>query len=462
MHEHLCLLSALSASCAGPFEFVSKGDRGDLARKIAMQIVTNSEEGHSLDAIQDMLEESLKLSHDQEGAAWMEEYLGWPREHAWPRLPMEFEDPYFDIALVIGRDPDDSGEHADEVLKRVDDSDEDREWWETLITIGYNAQSVMEDAAAGIRFFCWERPYQYFESWMRHSCPSLASLGGEAFAEQFHRVVDSMGFEQKYFSYVQITSTSTGPADSSREARINKKTDFTGLTSCISYGGIERTHAGSFQNEFVEARTQSTNTAAAIASGARGKDLWPAFALDFNAWMAMRPVNSKIYPMFDDLRKPSWPTVPSSSVSASTINLDSERPTHSTQFHTIPPEVLVQVLQLVSVSNVLSLLQLSRGISERVKPLLDETLWHHVHHGDLRWILPVPEVKGEVNRANEAVKGWYSNPTTLPSVFDSREFPFARFLSECVRSGSMRNRRRLWKIFKQFKVLWEAMGTTLE
>ncbi|KAJ6526656.1 hypothetical protein B0H19DRAFT_1042008 [Mycena capillaripes] len=262
---------------------------------------------------------------------------------------------------------------------------------------------------------------------MRNSCPSLASLGSEAFAEQFHRVVDS--------------NRSTSP-------RITKKTDFTGLTPCISYGGIERTHTGSFQNEFVEARTQSTNTAVAIASGARGKDLWPALALDFNAWMAMRP----------DL----WPTVPSSSVSVSTVNLDSERPMHPTRFHTIPPEVLLQVLELASVSNVLSLLQLSRGVSELVKPLLDETFWYHVHHGDLRWILPVSGVKGEVDRANEAVKGWYSNPTALASVFDSREFPFARVLSECVRSGSMQNRRRLWKIFKQFKILWEAMGTTLE
>ncbi|KAJ6526900.1 hypothetical protein DFH09DRAFT_1095094 [Mycena vulgaris] len=265
------------------------GDRGDLARKIAMEIVTNSEEGHDLDAFRDVLEDSLlKLSHDQEGAAWIEEYLGRPREHAWPRLPMEFEDPYFDIALVIGRDPDDSGEHADEVLKRVDNFDEDR-------VVGLSSCS---------------RGDPFFFAGSDHTNTSRAGCGILA-----HRLL-----------------------------RWGMKLS---------------------RNNFIR--------------------LW------------------------------------------------------------IRTEVPL----------------LLRGVSELVKPLLDETLWHHVHHGDLRWILPVPEVKAEVNRAN-AVKGWYSNPTALPFVFDSREFPFARFLLECIRSGSMRNRRRLGKIFKQFKVLWEAMGTTLE
>jgi hypothetical protein len=115
-------------------------------------------------------------------------------------------------------------------------------------------------------------------------------------------------------------------------------------------------------------------------------------------------------------------------------------------------------LQLFSVSNPSSLLQLSRGLSELVNLPFDETLWEYVNHGDLRWILPVQGIKGEVDRTNEAIKG----PTALPSVLHSREFPFARFISDCVRSGSRKNRRRLWKIFKQFIVLWGATGSIFE
>jgi hypothetical protein len=95
-----------------------------------------------------------------------------------------------------------------------------------------------------------------------------------------------------------------------------------------------------------------------------------------------------------------------------------------------------------------SLLQVSGGVSALVRLLLDEISWDHVHHGDLKWILPVPGVKDEVGRANDAAKGWYSNPAGLPCGFDSKEFPFNRFISECVRSNSMRIHRRLWKIYK--------------
>jgi hypothetical protein len=105
--------------------------------------------------------------------------------------------------------------------------------------------------------------------------------------------------------------------------------------------------------------------------------------------------------------------------------------------------VLVQISQLVSVSNPSSLLQLSCGVWGLVDPPLDKTLWDHVNHGDLRWILTVQGIKGEADRANEAIKG----PTALPSVLHSREFPFVRFISGCVRSGSRQNRRVLWKIY---------------
>ncbi|KAJ7766405.1 hypothetical protein DFH07DRAFT_1058741 [Mycena maculata] len=414
--EHLCLLSALSPRDAGPSEFEWIDDIEDTARKMAAEIVLILGEGYEAQSIQKALEESLNSSRSVEGAVWMEEYLGRPRENAWPRRPMELEDPYFDVAVVIGHDERD--EHA--VLRRVADFDWERNCWRTLIVNSEDGEETRIESTTyhGVRpgdsFFCWERPYQYFQDWMRHSCPSLPSSDHQDFIEQFFRVINS-----------------------------NRGTDddgITGLLPCISYGGIEKTHNGSYQAFFAEARTQSANTAATIAAGGRGEALWPAFALDFGAWMAMRP----------DL----WPPEPTSPSSVSTVDL--EPATHSI-LHTLPPEVLVQILPLTSLADLLSLLQSSRGVSELVHSLLDETLWHRVHHGDLRWILPVPGVKGEIERANSAVKGWYASPAGLASVFDSTEFPFARFMSECARSSSMRNRRRLWKIYEQYKVLWENM-----
>lgn len=104
------------------------------------------------------------------------------------------------------------------------------------------------------------------------------------------------------------------------------------------------------------------------------------------------------------------------------------------------------------------MLLLSSSVFEMISPRLDEILWYHVHHGDFRWILPVPRVPDEINRANTAICGWHPKPAGLACALDSREFPFSRFIPVCLQTDSMRNRHRLWKIYKQYKALWEAMG----
>ncbi|KAJ7608844.1 hypothetical protein DFH06DRAFT_1247861 [Mycena polygramma] len=127
-------------------------------------------------------------------------------------------------------------------------------------------------------------------------------------------------------------------------------------------------------------------------------------------------------------------------------------------FHALPAEVLVQMLPLLPLADLRSILLLSRAVFELVSPWLDEVLWHHVHLGDFRWILPVSRVADEIDRANTAICGWHSKPAGLACALDSREFPFSRFIPVCFKSDSMRNRHRLWKIYKQYKALWEAMG----
>jgi hypothetical protein len=65
--------------------------------------------------------------------------------------------------------------------------------------------------------------------------------------------------------------------------------------------------------------------------------------------------------------------------------------------------------------------------------------------------IPVPV---EVDRANAAVKGWYSNPMGLPSVFDSRNSR----LRGSSRSSLGRIRRGLvgaCRRYKKYKALWE-------
>ncbi|KAJ6557868.1 hypothetical protein B0H19DRAFT_1148827 [Mycena capillaripes] len=189
-------------------------------------------------------------------------------------------------------------------------------------------------------------------------------------------------------------------------------------------------------------RVGCAKTVAAIAAGRRGDDLWPALATDFGAWMMTRP----------DL----WPAKP---LDPTCHRVHIPTGEHSV-FHDLPVEILLQILPLLSLVDLSSFQLLSRGISELVTPLLDEILWHHVHHGDFGWLLPVATVGGEVSRANAAAVEWYQRPKAARRgcILDSKDFPFSRFIPECLNSNSMRNRRRLWGIFKQFRALWETMG----
>ncbi|KAJ7645904.1 hypothetical protein DFH06DRAFT_1424523 [Mycena polygramma] len=422
--DYLCVLSALSSSDAGPRYLVDGLDVeipiNETAAAMASEI-TETVEGGELDfhTIEGFIQESLTLAITLPTSynfnRWLEDYLGRRRRHGWDGDLVDLENDFFRTAVVIGPE----GEEIP--LQRAEDYHEDLEQWLTVVIDGENGEEkrvcVARKPVAGIDsgtpFFCWERLYRYFETWMRRYS-SLNSLDASEFVRQFYRLVDT---DRGHGSDIRAT----------------------GLPARISYGGIERTHDNWYQDVFVLARTQSTHTAASITAGARGPDLWPALALDFGAWMATRP----------DL----WPPPPSV-FHANASYVDFAKPS---TLHELPVELHVQILPLLSVQDLLSVLQLSRGVHGLIQPLLDETLWHHVHHGDLGWILPVENVKGEVERANTAARGWYPERSELASVLDSKDFPFSRFVSECSKSNSMRNRRRLWSIYKQYEVLWKAM-----
>jgi hypothetical protein len=151
----------------------------------------------------------------------------------------------------------------------------------------------------------------------------------------------------------------------------------------------------------------------------------------------------------------SWPSNSDSlEVQITAVQLNSE---FTTPFHSLPAEILIQILPCLSLPDLLSTILVSRSVAGLIIPMLDETLWHYVHHGDLRWILPVPTVEGEVERAHKAAATWVPTADAHMSSLDSRDFPFLQFVIRCVKDNSMRNRRRLWDIYKQYKGLWDAM-----
>lgn len=78
-----------------------------------------------------------------------------------------------------------------------------------------------------------------------------------------------------------------------------------------------------------------------------------------------------------------------------------------------------------------------------------------VHFGSLFWILPVTTLPGEAECAFESAWTWIDGPQGSDSPFEHAEFPFLAYLRECFRSDSMRNRRRLWGIVKQYDRLWD-------
>ncbi|KAJ7059620.1 hypothetical protein C8F01DRAFT_1254532 [Mycena amicta] len=335
---------------------------------------------------------------------WLVEYTGRIQEGA------SSKDNFYDTGVVIGP----------QTLTRVENYSYDYRRWDTVVMTSEDGKSEERIQAEtrvgggqGAPFFCWERPYLYFRDWLRHSSKPISLLDNAGFAERLFRVVNS----------------------NHGDACVHRDSSF-GLLPCISYGGIEKMEDYGDETVLHSVRDGVKNTAAAIAA-AHGARFW----------------------RLDDI---SWPTPPTSTTRPRVqIN-----PGTSSVLHTSPPEVLIQILALLPLSDLLSLLLLSHGVASLVSPLLDEALWHHVHLGNLYWMLPVAGVKGEVQRASRAAMKWCNSPRSksaatsqarkTTSVLESKDFPFSAFLPACFAADSMRNRERLWKISQQFKVLWET------
>ncbi|KAJ7729323.1 hypothetical protein B0H16DRAFT_1697223, partial [Mycena metata] len=230
-------------------------------------------------SIKTVLEEALAFYTSGLGAVqlkyWFTDYLS--------REPYT-EDDYFDVAVVIGRH---DGE-PEISLRRVSGFDSEENHWKGIVQNSTNGQGVviLDDTFYGLHkgdpIFCWERP--------------LTPLQGVGYP--------------------------------------------TGLLKGISYGGIENAHGSDgdgHQKYFVTLRSppaEMENTAAAIAAGYRGQELWPALALDCGAQMCVRP----------DV----WPSRP---LEVLTTETRAEEVLTDSVFHALPPEVLLQILPLLPLAD---------------------------------------------------------------------------------------------------------------
>ncbi|KAJ7458632.1 hypothetical protein FB451DRAFT_1508102 [Mycena latifolia] len=367
---YLCVLSALNPSEAGPVAFTSDDaeEITSVAHEIAAEVVALLGPGHTIPLTQAVIEESL-LESASDPTDWLKAYTGRERYDC-------TEDNFYYTGVVIGP----QAWQAPVELRRVERFSYDYDTWDTLVVDGGDGteertKAVTRYGGKGAPFFCWEGPYLYFKDWMRHACPPISRWDDATFIQQFFLLVDSDHGDCRH------------------------RRDLSGLPPCIS-----------FQELFVEARSGSANTAAAVAAGARGRDLWPALARDFGAWMATRPDLYVPVPTSPPLARPPStfpPLLPQSPLPPGAHTL--------TLFHSLPPEVLLQILPLLPLQDLCSLLLLSRSVPALFRPLLDETLWHHVHHGALYWVLPVPGVPGECRRAARVAKKWVAAAAGRPA-----------------------------------------------
>ncbi|KAJ6557869.1 hypothetical protein B0H19DRAFT_1234891, partial [Mycena capillaripes] len=193
---YLCVLSALSPYKAGPVDLVVwNGEWSEEDDEVIQELAEEVAEilgphGYSLPEINAILKDSL-MSDTQT----LEKYTG--RNHGW-------KDDFYLTSFIIG--PDDRGVVE---LKRVEDFNAGGRlhncFWETLVvSLGSKngRKKTITRYDGGNKIFCYERPYQYFEHWMRHSCRTVALWDQNNFAEQFFRLVNSNRRSRTYCDLV--------------------------------------------------------------------------------------------------------------------------------------------------------------------------------------------------------------------------------------------------------------------
>ncbi|KAK6981166.1 hypothetical protein R3P38DRAFT_3293898 [Favolaschia claudopus] len=276
---YFCVLSALSPYGGGPTSLtydktnlrfapvaevkaqlsqslVREDDIAELALQLAEEVAPTLAGKLSFADIQILLQDTLRLLSDDQ--RWLLDFTG-RNLYDWQ------EDDFCYTGLVIGP----QGSSPKIQVRRVERYSYDYREWEILVIQCDNGEvRVPETTRYGGKsasFFCWERPYLYFKTWLRFSSPSISDLDDTAFAKKLFLLVDS-----DHDNCLHCRTVSN-------------------LLPCISYGVIKNTEEDGEEELFRTMRVGSKAVADTIAAGKRGCDLWPALAADFGVWMVTRP-----------------------------------------------------------------------------------------------------------------------------------------------------------------------------
>lgn len=154
----------------------------------------------------------------------------------------------------------------------------------------------------------------------------------------------------------------------------------------------------------------------------------------------------------------SWPS-PTASSTPTFIRFPAS---NSHPFNILPTELLLDIFRQLPIDSLLSLSSASRSLRALITEpaFLNQTIKAAVLGGSAFWVLPVTIVADEEKNARCIAMEWLTmvssdnDVLTTESPFHSPSFPYLAFLHACYESDSMRNRKRLWNIVKQFDGLW--------
>jgi hypothetical protein len=133
----------------------------------------------------------------------------------------------------------------------------------------------------------------------------------------------------------------------------------------------------------------------------------------------------------------------------------------------LPPEIRYQILGVLSIKDILAFSSTCRLVYHREKPVILSILRRRIldPRGDLHWFLPVITVQDDIRNFFKAAlrplncTNGSETAQMLTYIIKDPEFPLLAFLGANYPTDSMRNRRRLWRIAKQFRKEWRRYRT---
>jgi len=175
-----------------------------------------------------------------------------------------------------------------------------------------------------------------------------------------------------------------------------------------------------------------------------------------------------------------WPSPPKTILHTPFTRFDlTSSSTPSNKFDSLPSEISFAILQYLTPS---SLIALSTTCKSLRTILTDPAIMVHIFKemifktDYLTWILPVKRQGRETEISIYVARLWLGYASIGPGLslaelfesgflnadelpFSSPSFPYFAYVRVCFESDSVRNRRRIWGITKQFETIWREYRT---